>query len=140
MTVTCTIKASELRVGQRFILLTDPEQWFTATKVKALTKFTGRLKGYTEVDANATDGAFHTWLFSPTHLLELDKAGMNRDLHVKQVRHADLVRVGNSPHSSECPSCGDGVLPMRRDFPSGKLMNTDSCLLCGQQFYYTDIP
>jgi len=55
------------------------------------------------------------------------------------VRHAGLERVGNGRFKSLCPSCGKGVLPVRRDPATLELLAEDSCLLCSQRFSYSDL-
>lgn len=55
-----------------------------------------------------------------------------------EILHRDLIRVGDSDHKSECPSCGEDGLHMRRD-GSGFLLQNDVCFNCGEQFIYIDI-
>lgn len=58
-----------------------------------------------------------------------------------KVKHADLKRLENdSMHKSICPECNEGFLLMIRDPETYTLRNYDACILCGQQFEYTDIP
>ena len=55
-----------------------------------------------------------------------------------KVKHSDLEPVTyDYAFKRECPLCG-GVLPLQRD-GLGYLLPTDRCMLCGQQFFYTDI-
>ena len=56
------------------------------------------------------------------------------------VRHEDLVRFGDSKVASECPTCGQGFLPVRRDEKTFKLLDEDFCVVCGQMFVYIDPP
>ena len=55
-----------------------------------------------------------------------------------EVNHAELERIGDSTHTSQCPECAPGTLPMRRD-ADGVLLKEDACLFCGQQFVYMDV-
>lgn len=68
------------------------------------------------------------------------KPGENVEKEVLRVSHASLTRSDpeNSPFKSECPVCKDGVLLVRRDAKSLKLVRDDSCVLCGQRFHYVD--
>jgi hypothetical protein len=65
--------------------------------------------------------------------------GVNLDAPVMEVQHKDLNRVGDSSCKSACPVCKVGVLLCRRDWRTLNLLSTDSCILCGQRFKYTDI-
>lgn len=57
-----------------------------------------------------------------------------------KVRHSDLKRFcPESIYKSECPNCKRGLLLMRRDQNTGKLLEYDNCIQCGQIFIYTDI-
>ena len=63
--------------------------------------------------------------------------GANIQAPVKEVQHKDLVRVGRSLLTSECPVCKDGTLNMRKN--GILLLPDDRCTLCGQAFRYTDV-
>ena len=59
---------------------------------------------------------------------------------VMEVRHADLERAtDDSAFKSKCPKCKTGVLLIRRDQVSFRLLEYDSCIACGQQVLYLDI-
>lgn len=60
---------------------------------------------------------------------------------MKQVRHQDLTRAARdgSGLASNCPTCKQGVLLMRRNPRTLVLEEWDLCVLCGQQFIYQDI-
>lgn len=64
--------------------------------------------------------------------------GINIDKPVMRVCRADLPVADDGQYKRECPACKKGILPVRRD-ENGKLLNTDSCLLCGQRVEYEDI-
>ena len=67
-------------------------------------------------------------------------AGINIDKPCRQVRHGDLTRTDSEVwYRSDCPVCHEGVLPVCRDQETFQLERFDRCLLCGQQFEYTDI-
>lgn len=56
------------------------------------------------------------------------------------VAHAELERVSDrSIFRSVCPVCIKGTLLVRRDHTTFKLIAGDNCVLCGQQFVYSDI-
>ena len=55
-----------------------------------------------------------------------------------EVAHSDLERTGESVYRSVCPKCKEGVLLVYRT-SDHKLSEFDRCVLCGQQFIYTDI-
>lgn len=55
------------------------------------------------------------------------------------VKHADLVRIGDSMYRSKCPVCSDGHLLVNRDQVTMDLLAADRCVLCGQLFIYDDI-
>lgn len=58
--------------------------------------------------------------------------------HIRVV-HAELERAdGDSAFRSVCPVCKTGLLLVRRDPKSFKLVRLDACIQCGQEFYYTD--
>lgn len=65
-------------------------------------------------------------------------AGRNRDAPVMRVRHADLQPADDGLFKRVCPVCARGILLVRRDQKTFDLINADSCLLCAQQFIYTD--
>jgi len=66
--------------------------------------------------------------------------GKNAKAPVKKVRHCNLMRAGHGDYKSVCPECDKGLLLMVRD-PNRrfKLRAEDHCVLCGQQYEYTDI-
>lgn len=64
--------------------------------------------------------------------------GINIEKPVMKVCRADLPVADDGQYKRECPACKKGILPVRRD-ENGKLLNTDSCLLCGQRVEYTDL-
>lgn len=67
--------------------------------------------------------------------------GINMGKPIIKVKHSELTRAeADSPHKSNCPACKESVLLMIRDRKTFKLRNHDMCILCGQQFEYTDIP
>jgi hypothetical protein len=68
-----------------------------------------------------------------------EDTGRKCEFPVMRVAHADLKRIGESVHSSQCPECTPGTLVMQRDPASLKLMPEDACLHCGQRFVYTDV-
>jgi len=55
----------------------------------------------------------------------------------KTVRHSDLERHGDSAYRSVAPCCG-GMLAVRRNQASLKLLREDVCLRCGQRYWYVD--
>lgn len=56
---------------------------------------------------------------------------------LKRVHHSDLKRLNeDSAYKSECPSCDDGLLLIRRE--GGILQRYDMCLVCGQRVFYLD--
>ena len=66
--------------------------------------------------------------------------GKHAKAPVKKVKHSDLMRVGHGDYKSICPECDKGLLLMVRDPNRGlKLRAEDRCVLCGQQYEYTDI-
>jgi len=65
--------------------------------------------------------------------------GCNMDEPVRDVRHSDLKRYGDSVFKSVCPACSDGILLVYRDQQTFKLQEGDRCVACGQAFRYTDI-
>jgi len=59
---------------------------------------------------------------------------------VMEVRHADLERESkNSEYKSKCPKCEGGVLLVRRDPTTFRLLEYDNCIKCGQPVLYLDI-
>jgi len=69
-----------------------------------------------------------------------DKAGINLQKPPIRVKHSELKREGDSAFKSVCPACDDGMLLMRRDQHTFKLLNDDICILCGQHFIYEEMP
>jgi len=56
-----------------------------------------------------------------------------------KVCQATLKKVNKeSFYKSLCPVCEEGMLLMERHPETGKLLNKDYCVLCGQHFEYTD--
>jgi DNA-directed RNA polymerase subunit RPC12/RpoP len=56
------------------------------------------------------------------------------------VNHSDLQRYSlTSIHKSVCPACKDGILMMQRDPQTMRLLPRDRCILCGQEYEYTDL-
>jgi hypothetical protein len=57
-----------------------------------------------------------------------------------RVAHAELERYGeDSAYKSKCPVCEGGILLVTRLQSDGlKLSRYDSCVSCGQTFFYTD--
>jgi hypothetical protein len=56
------------------------------------------------------------------------------------VRHAELIRTGESGYRSNCPVCKKGVLLVRRNPKNPvEIEELDNCVLCGQTFIYDDI-
>lgn len=68
-----------------------------------------------------------------------EEPGRRREFPVKRLKHAELERVGDSGHASQCPCCTPGTLAMRRDLETVKLLAEDACLFCGQRVVYTDV-
>lgn len=66
-------------------------------------------------------------------------AGINIHNSPVKVEHAELKRTGGSMFRSVCPACEKGVVMVRRDTDTLKLEAEDICILCGQQYVYTDI-
>ena len=61
------------------------------------------------------------------------------DAEPELLRHAELTRVSDSPFRSEHPGCPkDGVLFVRRDEETLKLLREDTCIGCGQRVIYLD--
>ena len=57
-----------------------------------------------------------------------------------EVAHTELERTSDeSMFRSVCPVCEEGTLLVRRDHETFKLIESDNCVLCGQQFVYLDI-
>lgn len=68
------------------------------------------------------------------------ESGWNAKNPPIRVAHAELDRLSeDSDYKSKCPKCPKGVLLVRRDQTTFDLIAEDCCLLCGQQFIYTDI-
>ena len=69
-----------------------------------------------------------------------DLAAKNFNEPVLDVKHAELERVDRTARwKSVCPVCKEGCLLVHRMLDSLKLSEKDHCILCGQQFRYTDI-
>ena len=63
----------------------------------------------------------------------------NLNTNVMHVNHADLRSVGGSSYRVCCPKCEIGILLIRRDPKSFKLLALDVCVSCGQHVYFDDI-
>ena len=58
---------------------------------------------------------------------------------IMPIKYSDLERVQEGFYKSKCPVCHEGVLPLSRDLSNkGKIIEHDTCLLCGQRFRYID--
>jgi hypothetical protein len=56
------------------------------------------------------------------------------------VEHKNLERLSSeSIFKSMCPACKKGILCVSRDRKTFDLIDHDRCLLCGQEFIYSDI-
>jgi len=56
------------------------------------------------------------------------------------VKHEELKRADDeSIFRSICSTCDEGYLLVKRDQKTLKLVAHDHCILCGQQFIYSDI-
>ena len=53
-----------------------------------------------------------------------------------EVEHAKLARCGDSPYRSVCPVCKEGILLVRRNDTTMRLMRNDNCIMCGQSIRY----
>lgn len=65
------------------------------------------------------------------------KPGANLTKKPITVNHAELERSGESVFRSNCPVC-KGVLLVRRNQKTLKLLKTDICMLCAQTVIYAD--
>ncbi len=65
--------------------------------------------------------------------------GKNSGRPVISVRHSRLVRYGDSRYKSTCPACREGLLMMQRMGPGVRLSRHDTCTLCCQRVFYTDV-
>jgi hypothetical protein len=54
------------------------------------------------------------------------------------INHTDLERCSESIFRSNCPVCKEGLLPVRRNQKTLKLLKTDICMLCAQTVIYAD--
>ncbi len=68
-----------------------------------------------------------------------DLTGINLGNEPLHINHASLARVGNSSFRSDCPICKEGLLLVKRDQTTLRLLAEDRCILCGQAFIYDDI-
>ncbi len=58
---------------------------------------------------------------------------------ILKVSHARLQRwSSDSPFKSKCPACPKGILLVCRDQETFALINTDTCISCGQRVIYKD--
>lgn len=64
--------------------------------------------------------------------------GVNIPNPVKDVEWASLEHE-DGKYRSTCPECKVGLLLIYRDPNTMELLELDRCILCGQQFRYTDI-
>lgn len=55
------------------------------------------------------------------------------------LRHSALRSADDGLFKKHCVKCRDGLLLMRRDQTDCHLLAEDACLLCGQQYRYTDL-
>jgi len=68
------------------------------------------------------------------------EVGCNADKPVREVKHSALERASTeSLYRSHCPVCEEGVLLVRRDSKTAKLLAEDNCIRCGQRYKYLDI-
>lgn len=125
-------QVKDLLIGNQF-KLTKGARIFH--QVHNLAEIKDRYIGYWVI----TDEKCKQVMMKGTDEVIVCKTAMNIGSPMMDVRHTDLVRVGDSKHTSECPACADGVLPMRRSPSTGGLNNSDFCLLCGQAFWYSDV-
>jgi len=72
-------------------------------------------------------------------MTEEEIAGTNINKAPIEVRHANLERDDPGQFRSTCPVCHIGFLAGRRDEKTFEILKEDRCLLCGQQFIYTDL-
>lgn len=86
-----------------------------------------------EFNADIREGLEMLWNHRNTN------PGTLRERKPIEVQHAELERIGNSEHTSQCPECTPGALAMRRDPDTMALLPDDACLHCGQRFRYTDV-
>jgi hypothetical protein len=71
-------------------------------------------------------------------MLAVTKANINNP--PKHVKHSELKRANPQAfYRSECPECKLGVLLVTRDKETFVVLETDYCVLCGQQFIYDDV-
>lgn len=69
-----------------------------------------------------------------------EETGINFNNPVIQVMHRNLRRDGEeAPFRSRCPFCFNGILFVRRDDETFRLLSMDRCVLCGQAVEYLDI-
>ena len=65
--------------------------------------------------------------------------GKNIYKPVMRVKHQELKRISDdSMFKSVCPECKEGILFVRRDQNTSKLLKGDMCCLCGQRVEYID--
>ncbi len=55
-----------------------------------------------------------------------------------KIKHADLERIPDSKYNSNCPTCDDGVLLVKRHTETLEIEPIDRCISCGQRFEYMD--
>lgn len=56
-----------------------------------------------------------------------------------KLRHSSLSRVSDIYWRRQCPKCKKGTVLVRRHPQTFQLVAWDNCVLCGQQYLYTDI-
>lgn len=57
-----------------------------------------------------------------------------------RVKHSDLKDFSEDSYYKKCcPSCKNGVLLVKRDQETLKLLEEDFCVSCGRRVIYTDI-
>lgn len=62
----------------------------------------------------------------------------NRDEPVIVVRYASLTKLEPGKWKVECPKC-NGVLPLTRHYETYELLDSDRCVVCAQEFRFSDI-
>ena len=60
-------------------------------------------------------------------------------MKVKHVIHSELMGRGAEKFNIVCPECGHGILTMRRNFVSLRLLDWDICPSCSTKFIFDDI-
>jgi len=65
--------------------------------------------------------------------------GINIRNPIINVKHQELNRTGENLYESVCPVCKAGILLIKQNRSSLRFSRHDSCILCGQRVYYTDL-